>query len=115
MEATIYYSDGEIYKGGVKDTPTRDVQAIVQPCENVGWAMQHTTDYYVWRDDLDEWRGTDIFGLWDYLARSGWKKVLFGRTLSTEDFNSIYQQAKRDRDELKTGFTPWEHKPELLV
>ena len=112
MPATIYYSWGtDPYEGEPEDAPTRDVQAIVQPAKGVGWAMQHTADYYVWRDELDEWRGTDLFGLWDYLARPGWKKVLFGRTISTEEYKEIYQRAKRDRDERKTGFAARERQP----
>ena len=43
MTATIYYSD-QVYEGGPEDAPTRDVQAIVQPADGVGWAMQHTAD-----------------------------------------------------------------------
>ena len=114
MTATIYYSDGSTYQGCAESTPTRDVQAIVQPCPHTGWAMQHTTDYYVWREDINEWRGTDIFGLWDYLARDGWKKVLFGRTVSNQEFNAIYQRAKQDRDEHKSGFAARERQPELI-
>ena len=110
MTTTIFYSD-KIYEGPPEFAPTRDVQAIVQPCPHVGWAMQHTADYYVWRDDLDTWRGTDIFGLWDYLASDGLKKVLFGRTISTAQFDDIYQRAKQTRDEKKTGFDCRERKP----
>ena len=101
MSWTIYYGDGSTYSGLIEQVPTRDVQVIVQSCPNSGWAMQHTHDYYVWRDDMNEWRGTDDFGLWDYLARDGWKRVLFGRTLSIDEFNAIFQRAKKDRDERK--------------
>jgi len=114
MNATIYYSNGVTYEGNVANAPTRDVQVIVQPCLGVGWATQHTCDYYVWRNDLDEWRGTDLFGLWDYLARDGWKKVLFGRTILTEEYNAIYKRAKVDRDERKTGYAARERQPELI-
>ena len=107
----IYYSDGSTYDGEIENTPTRDVQVIVQPCPRTGWAMQHTTDYYVWREDLDEWRGTDIFGLWDYLARDGMKKVLFGRTISNEEYNDVYQRAKAERNEKKSGFAARERQP----
>lgn len=102
----IYYSDGSIWEGEDPEyAPARDVQIIVQPCSNSGWAMQHTQDYYVWRDDLNEWRGTDIFGLWDYLMRGGWKKVLFGRTISVDEFNEIFNRAKADRDKRKSSFS----------
>lgn len=115
MNWTIYYGDGTTYNstcdGSIDYAPTRDVQVIVQPCKTTGWAMQHTADYYVWREDMNEWRGTDIFGLWDYLAGDGWKKVLFGRTLRSEEFDEIYQRAKQDRNERKTSFQPSERHP----
>ena len=111
MSFTIYYSDGSTWEGSIEEAPTRDVQVIVQPCPTTGWAMQHTHDYYVWREELNEWRGTDAFGLWDYLARDGWKKVLFGRTLTNEEFNEIYQRAKQERNERKSGFRPGERHP----
>ena len=114
MTASIFYSDGFIFEGAPQDAPSFDVQAIVQPSPQVGWAMEHTHDYYVWRKDLNEWRGTDLFGLWDYLSQSGWKKVLFGRTISTDEFSNIYQRAKEHRDIRKTGFVPSERKPELV-
>lgn len=111
MDWKIYYGDGSTYSGSLEEAPTRDVQAIVQPCKKTGWALQHTTDYYVWRDDLNEWRGTDINGLWDYLTRNGMKKVLFGRTLLDEEYTAIFRQAKAERDERKVRFSPGERKP----
>jgi hypothetical protein len=105
----IYYSDST-YDGPVENAPERDVQVIVKADERVGWAMCHASDYYLW--EYDTWRGADIFGLFDYLARSGWKRVLFGRTLKHEEFNAIYQRAKADRDfARKSSFLPSERKP----
>lgn len=73
--------------------------------------MQNGADYYVWRMDLTQWCGTDSFGLWDYMAGDGWKKVLFGRMISGKEFNAIYKRAKVDRDEKKRGFQANERVP----
>jgi hypothetical protein len=54
-------------------------------------------DYY-WRDDKDPdgWGGGDLFGMYDYLTQSGHKVVLFGRTISRERFQRIYDGARLD-------------------
>ncbi len=111
MGFTIYYSDGSAFEGAVEDAPTRDVQVIVSPCQNTGWTTEHSQNYYVWRDDLSKWQGADAFGLWDYLARPGWKKVVFGYMVSEQEFNAIFRRAKADRDERKAGFRATERKP----
>ena len=95
MKWRIFYSDST-YEGDIENTPTRDVQVILQEDTRVGWAMVHQKDYYIW--EYDQWLGTDEFGLWDYLARDGMKKVLFGRTLTHEEFQVVYYRAKDERD-----------------
>lgn len=110
MMYRVYYSNGLALGSDEYDPehlPARDVQVIVQDDPEVGWAMEHTRDYYVWRDG--RWRGADIFGLWDYLARPGWKRVLFGRTLLQDEYQEIYRRAKADRDfARKAGYLPGE-------
>lgn len=104
----IYYSDCT-YEGNIEDAPSRDVQLIVQEDTRVGWVMVHQKDYYIW--EYERWFGVDGFGLWDYLARPGWKKVLFGRTLTHEEWNEVYYHAKDARDfGRKEGFLPGERK-----
>jgi hypothetical protein len=111
MEWEIYYGDGSTFSnedGGPQDAPTRNVQVIVQDDPDVSWVMLTTHDYYVWRKD--RWFGVDKFGLWDYLASDGWKKVLFGRTLTNAEYKAIYERAKKVWRE-KKGFKPGERKP----
>lgn len=114
MKWRIYYGDGSTVDAGtpVEEAPTRDVQLIVQADPDVGWAMYHMRDYYVWIGE--SWLGVDNFGLWDYLARPGWKRVLFGRTLLRQEFASIYERAKAARDfAKKNGFLPSEQHEEM--
>lgn len=110
MKFKVYYSNGTTCSSDEytpETLPARDVQVIVQDDPDVGWATTHTRDYYLWRDG--RWVGADIFGLWDYLSRPGWKRVLFGRTLLRDEFNEVYQRAKADKNfASKHGFLPGE-------
>jgi len=107
----IYYEGGNTYVGAVETAPTRGVQIIVQSDPDVGWITTHTRDFYVW--EQSQWVGVDIFGLWDYLASDGYKKVLFGKTVLNREFAEIFQTAKADKIyALKTGYLPNERKAE---
>jgi len=102
---TIYYSDATTYQGPPERAPERDVQVIVQHDADHGWHLTLGSDYYVWRTGA--WVGVDLFGLWDYLAAPGWKRVLFGRTIGNEEFQAIYRKAKGERNQLnREGIAP---------
>lgn len=102
----IYYGDGTVYDpGNPFDAPAQNVQMIANGDRNHGWSLARSNDYYWYEEDLDEWNGGDIFGLWDYLTRPGHKKVLFGRTILTEEFQAILTRAVNDPDiPQKTGW-----------
>jgi hypothetical protein len=92
----VYYSDGTVYEGD--KPPARDVQVILQSDE-AGPYFQSGSDYYVLRDG--RWVGVDIFGLFDYLLDSGF--VLFGRTITNDEYQAIYQRAKVDKATWRRG------------
>jgi hypothetical protein len=104
----VYYDDGATYSnldGPVEAAPALGVQCIVKrdaapALESVGRVVMEGFDHYWWSGS--EWWGADAFGLWDYLQRPGWKRVLFGRTLSTSDFVAIRRRALSD-----PGFPPY--------
>lgn len=108
----IYYGDNTTYSGPPELAPARDVQVIIQPDDDHGWASQTGADYYVWdeRGDGPRWWGVDKFGLYDYLISPGFKKVLFGRTVTSERYQHIFFRAKRDAGS-KTAFRRRERKP----
>lgn len=111
----IYYGDGSTVDDStpVADVPGVDVQLIVQADPNVGWAMLHGRDFYIWFEG-DYWQGVEQFGLFDYLARPGVKKVIFGRWLTRDEFQALYVRAKADRDfARKSGFLRSEQPDEL--
>lgn len=112
----IYYGDGQTYSsldGAIEDTPTTDVQVIILIDRDHGWTTQTGTDYYVWdnRGNGPRWWGVDYPGYIDYLIEPGWKKVLLGRTIPSDIFNSIYKRASEDPDfPKKTSFSNKERK-----
>ena len=112
----IYYGDKSTFdssQGGPEDAPALNAQIIVQPDPDVGWYTTHSRDYYVWQ--YNRWTGVDKFGLYYYLSLPGWKRVLFGVTLLTSDFNEIYKRAKADKNFAnKAGWLPRELRPEEL-
>lgn len=98
----VHYSDKKIeYEDGDKPEP-RDVQVIVQPHPDIGWHTQSGYDYYVWREDQGRWVGVDLFGLFDFLLDTG--LVLFGRTVTTDQFNKIMKGAVEDLGSAKSGW-----------
>jgi len=106
----VYYGDGTTYTGTVGDTPTRNVQVIAQSDPDHGWQALSGSDYYVWRGQ--RWFCVDKFGLYDYLVEPGWKKVLFGRTLTSQEYNAVWQRMMADPDlPPKTGGPKKERRP----
>lgn len=96
----IFYGDGEVTEDEVR-LPARDVQIILQDDKEVGIATISGADYYILKDG--EWRGVDIFGLFDFLMDTG--IVLFGRTMKREEYNKIVRMACEDK---KNGWLPFE-------
>jgi len=89
----LFYADGPADKDRIPEA--RGVQAIVQDHPEVGSELVTAADYYV-RDADGAWRGVDIFGLFDYLLDSG--VVLFGRTISRNDYQSIMREALKTKE-----------------
>ena len=111
FEWCIYYADGSTRSNKDKNTPIvgRGVQAIVQKHSQVGWHVVNGGDYYI-QTDFGGWVAVDRFGLYDYLLDTG--LVLFGRTISTEEYQKIFQQALSDADMgRKGGFAIDERRP----
>jgi hypothetical protein len=109
----IYYGDGSTFDSGQgepADAPSLNVQAIVQrdpSPHGVGRFVIHgggqrpnrvPLDYYCWDAERGIWLGCDLFGLWDYLSRPGWKRVLFGRTITDDAYQKIITTAGYDKD-----------------
>jgi len=113
----IYYGDDSTFSdqdGSPWCAPARNVQVIVMSDKDHGWRTQAGDDYYVWdcRDGETRWWGLkDRFGLYDYLIEPGYKRVLFGRTITSDRFSVIFKRASNDPDfPKKTAFANKERK-----
>ena len=95
----IFYADGSTYSsadGPVEDAPGLGVVVVlIQPDEGESFVIVGH-DFYCWHADQGRWWGADQAGLWDYLQRPGWRKVILGRTVSNGDYGRIHAQAMRD-------------------
>ncbi|RPH64995.1 MAG: hypothetical protein EHM89_00200 [Acidobacteria bacterium] len=92
----IYYDDGSTYDGPVDLAPCDGVIVVAQADADVGREILHLKDFYYW--ERDRWFGCDLYGLWDYLRRPGWKKTLAGRNTEHRNYSAIYQRALDDDD-----------------
>jgi len=94
----IFYSDSSYtdQDGSPENAPKRDVQAIAVEDEVAGRRIERSENHYIWVPDRGCWRGVDKFGLYDYLIDPGYKVVLFGRTLSEEEYSAAWTRIAKD-------------------
>lgn len=103
IKQKIYYSDGSTFSSNDENEgdkpPAMDCQIIVQKDEDRGWITTHGSDFYIWKDG--RWWGCDLYGLFRFLMDTG--LVLFGETISHNQFDEIYQEAKAYKLSLING------------
>ena len=93
----IFYGDGSTYSnknGPPERAPKRNVQLITVEDDVIGRRIESTNDYYVYTPH--SWRGCERFGLFDYLIEPGVKLVLFGRSLSDDEYRTVRDKAVKD-------------------
>ena len=101
MSWEVFYSDGTTISSQ-DATPfsifhREDVQVIIQPSDEHNWVTLTGTDYYVWDDrgkGAKWWGVNDRSGLDWYFRKPGYKCILFGSWIETEDFRHIFNQAR---------------------
>jgi hypothetical protein len=112
LQWRVYYGNGDTFSdknGEPSQAPAQNVQAVAVIDREVGRFILSHWDYYWFDHDTDRWWGGDQFGMWDYLTRPGWKRVLFGRSLGNDSFNAVMRRAVNDPDlPVKTGWSPKE-------
>jgi hypothetical protein len=101
MSWEVFYSDNTSISS--EDTTPfgivrrEDVQAIIQPSGEHNWRTLTGADYYVWDDrgkGAKWWKVNDRSGLDWYLRKPGFKCVLFGTWIETDDFRQIFNAAR---------------------
>lgn len=95
----IYYGDLSTYSdqdGPAELAPCVNVMCVAYYDEDNRRKLCHSADYYWFDPEVGRWCGSDLFGLWDYLARPGFRIVKFGRMLGDNQYRSVMQFAMND-------------------
>lgn len=117
MRWRVYYDDGRTYDGPVELAPCDGVQVVVQQDQTAGVERLYYKHFYVWSFEFSRWLGLGDqrapgdghWGLFDYLRRPGWKKIIAGRTVPYHTFSLILDIAQRDPDfQMKSAILPTE-------
>lgn len=92
----IYYDDGSTHDdaAGLDTAPGLGVIIIAQRDLDVEKELLHRKDFYYF--ERSRWFGCDLFGLFDYLARPGIKKVVAGRNTEHRNYHALYERARND-------------------
>ncbi len=98
----IYYADGSTYSsddGSANGAPTYGVQAVCQPCPDVGLETLHAFDYYTYM--YKRWLGfTGRDALVDHVATyaPAIKALVVGRQIPREQYQAVMRVALHDPD-----------------
>ena len=94
----IFYLDGTYSNkdGPPEFAPKLGVQAIILPDFRVGRRIERSEDFYIWSPKNGGWRGANHFRLSQYLYEPGFKLVLFGETLTDDDYAIVLNRAMND-------------------
>lgn len=112
----VFYSDGtsissdEVSPFEIENH--EDVQVVIQEDKDHRWKTI-TTDYVVWDNRGHGWKWwgcTDLSALLHYLRQPGCKCVLFGTWIEKDDFNKIFNDARKKWVD-KIGFASDERQP----
>lgn len=94
----IYYDDEQTWAGNgpteMGMVPAEGVIVVAQADAEVGRELLHMKDFYYW--ERGRWWGCDLYGLFDYLRRPGWKKVLAGRNVEHAVYHRLMERARTE-------------------
>lgn len=95
----LYYGDGSTFSdedGPPEQAPGCNVMCVAWYDEDNRRRLAHSADYYWFDPTCGRWVGSDLFGLWDYLARPGLKTVKFGRMIGDLQYRAVMSKAMND-------------------
>ena len=93
----LYYGDGTTWSpmdGTPEEAPGCNVMCVAYYDDDNRRKLAHSADYYWF--DAGRWMGGDLFGLWDYLSRPGFKIVKFGRMIGDVNYRHVMGVATND-------------------
>lgn len=95
----VFYADGSTYSsndGGPYDAPAIGVQVIAYSVPDVGRYILAKCDFYWWDAGRACWFGGDQSGFYQYMFGKGPKRVLFGATVTNEEYQHCLKLALAD-------------------
>ena len=110
MKWRIYYADGAVLDGegdpaNIPNGKRFEVQIIVQEDKDHGRSLTHFADYYLWREDLDQWIGVagEISALMALTQNTmNITCVLWGSMMDPYSWADVQRRARED-----PGLPPW--------
>jgi len=97
----IYYDDGSTFDsndGLPHEAPSLGFICAIGYDETGKRYIMHGWDYYQWSDEVNQWWGMDLNGLFDRLRRNLVYAYKEGRTVSRSQWEQIMINANNDRD-----------------
>ncbi len=91
----IHYDNGVVITHAVAPEAVTALGVIAiayRECDGTQRTLA-TWDYYCWNVEATQWYGADLFGLFDYLTRPGWKRVLMGRSVDNATWQRVMKAA----------------------
>lgn len=108
----IYYINGKTYSGPPELAPVDGVLVIVERSKFHGRRLVTNGDVYCWDPIREQWLPGDDMWFDQYMREPGWKRVLFGRTVSDDEWNEVVTKATSDPDfPIKTAYDFLERVP----
>lgn len=103
----IYYDGGSTFDGDPYNAPGWGAVTIVERDADHGRRLVDGKDFFIWRDG--RWWAVDQWGLMDYLADPGPRKILIGRYVPNGRWTLLRQRAEADPDfPARTAWGPYE-------
>lgn len=99
MKWRIYYTGGKSFSsadGSPYDAPTIGVQVIAYPEPSVGTYILAKEHFYWWDAERSQWFGGDQSGFYQYMFGPGPKMVLFGATVTNDEYTDCVKRALAD-------------------
>ena len=112
MRWMVFYICGGTFSnedGEPEDAPGGGVAMVAQEDADVGVALHHGSDYYVFDEQYGGWYGLDVSGFIQYLMRPGKKIVKLAETMTTTKYRALLKAVQDDPClPNKSARFPWE-------
>lgn len=92
----IFYEDGHFtsFDGTPWEAPRTGVMIIAEANDHIGWKLSHGLDYFYYEPERGGFATCDQYGSYDHLIRAKQPCLLFGRMMSTPEWQKFFAKCK---------------------